>query len=216
MMISSCFINQWKVGSPFRIFQWRHQQIPLQNPTPLDWSTCSISWASLATGILTVGSWLAQLMRLQRRKSRLQPSWTTCHLWWTTQYHNAAESTYWKMFVFDLENHQLKSLTISAALADWYSFLTEEEKEQNVQYRFIRALSDKELIKRWLALDSSNTQDAWSVLHTHHHLRQPRGHGIEGTKDSQCHMEAKPTLPREETPSRQCALMWTLYEVPPT
>ena len=42
MMISSCFINQWKVGSPFRIFQWRHQQIPLQNPTPLNWSMCSI------------------------------------------------------------------------------------------------------------------------------------------------------------------------------
>ena len=34
--------------------------------------------------------------------------------------------------------------------------------------------------------------------HTHCHLRQPRGHGIEGTENSQCHTEAKQTSPREE------------------
>ena len=31
-------------------------------------------------GKLTIGSQLAQLMRFQRRKSKLQPSWTTCPL----------------------------------------------------------------------------------------------------------------------------------------
>ena len=35
-MISSCFVNQWKVGSPFRTFQWRHQWIPLQMVNFLD------------------------------------------------------------------------------------------------------------------------------------------------------------------------------------
>ena len=29
MMIAGSFVNQWKVSSPFRIFQWRHQRIPL-------------------------------------------------------------------------------------------------------------------------------------------------------------------------------------------
>ena len=115
-MISSCFVNQWKVGSPFRIFQQRHQRIPLQNQTPPNWSTCSISWATLAEGSLTIGSQLAQLMRLQRRKRKLQPSWTTCHRQWTMQYHNTAESTNWKMFVSDLESHQMSLLTISKLL----------------------------------------------------------------------------------------------------
>ena len=39
------------------------------------------------------------------------------------------------------------------ALADQCNFPTEEEKEWNVQYRFIRALNDKELVKKLLALD---------------------------------------------------------------
>ena len=116
MIIFSCFVNQWKVGSPFRIFQQRCQRIPWWNPTPLDWSTCSFSWATLATGSLTVGSQLPQLMRLWRKKGRLQPSWTTCHLWWTMQYHNTAEPTNWKMFESDLESHQMNSLTISELL----------------------------------------------------------------------------------------------------
>ena len=33
--------------------------------------------------------------------------------------------------------------------------------------------------------DSNNIKDAWSVPHTHCHLRQPWGHGIEGTENSQ-------------------------------
>ena len=115
-MISSCFANQWRVGSPCKTFQRRHQRIPLRNPTPLDWSTCSISWATLAAGSLTVGSQLAQLMRLQGRRSELQPSWTTCHQQWTMQYRNAAESTNWKMFASDLESHQMNLLTISELL----------------------------------------------------------------------------------------------------
>ena len=39
------------------------------------------------------------------------------------------------------------------ALADRCNFPTEDEKERNVQYRFVRALSDKELVKKLLALD---------------------------------------------------------------
>ena len=115
-MTSSCFANQWRVGSPCKIFQWRHQRIPLWNPTPLAWSTCSISWATLAAGSLTIGSQLAQLMRLRRRRSELQPSWTTCHQQWTMQCRNAVESTNWKMFASDLESHQMNSLTISELL----------------------------------------------------------------------------------------------------
>ena len=43
------------------------------------------------------------------------------------------------------------------ALADRCNFLTEEEKEQNIQYRFVRALRDKEPIKKLLALDLTAT-----------------------------------------------------------
>ena len=64
----------------------------------------------------TVGSQLAQLMRLRGRRSELQPSWTTCHQQWTMQYRNAAESTNWKMFASDLESHQMNSLTVSRLL----------------------------------------------------------------------------------------------------
>ena len=43
------------------------------------------------------------------------------------------------------------------ALVDWCNFLTEEEKEWNIQYRFIRALNDKEIVKKLLALDMAAT-----------------------------------------------------------
>ena len=115
-MTSSCFANQWRVGSPCKTFQQRHQRIPPRNPTPLAWSTCSISWATLAAGSLTVGSQLVQLMRLRGRRSELQPSWTTRHQQWTMQYHNAVESTNWKMFTSDLESHQMNSMTVSGLL----------------------------------------------------------------------------------------------------
>ena len=58
----------------------------------------------------------AQLMRLQGRRSELQPSWTICHQQWTTQYRNAVESINWKMFASDLESHQMNLLTISELL----------------------------------------------------------------------------------------------------
>ena len=68
----------------------------------------------------------------------------------------------------------------------------------NIQYRFVRALSDKELIKKLLALDlTATTAKMLEVCHTHLcHLRQPQGHGIEGTEDSQCHTEANQAMPR--------------------
>ena len=118
MMISSCFTNQWKVGSPFRIFQQKQPQEPdlMQNLTQLDWNMCSISWATLAAGNLTIGSQPAQLLRFQRRKSKLQPSWTTCPLWWIMQCHNTAGSINWKMFASDPESHQMNSSTVSVPL----------------------------------------------------------------------------------------------------
>ena len=39
------------------------------------------------------------------------------------------------------------------ALADWCNFPSDEEKEWNIQYRLVRALNDKELIKKLLTLD---------------------------------------------------------------
>ena len=43
------------------------------------------------------------------------------------------------------------------ALADRCNFPSEEEKEHNVQYIFVRALDDKELVKILLALDLKAT-----------------------------------------------------------
>ena len=194
MMISSCFPNQWKVGSLFRIFQQKQPQEldPMWNPTRLDWNMCSISWATLATGSLTIGSQMAQLMRFQRRKSKLQPSWTTCLLRWIMQCPNAAESISWKMFASDLESHQMNSSTISVLL------LTDATSHQ---MRKRNGTSSTDTSEPWMTRNSSRSclhltwrqqhLDAWSVPNTHCHLRQPRGHGIEGTKDSKCHKEAK-------------------------
>ena len=54
------------------------------------------------------------------------------------------------------------------ALADQCNFLTEEGKEQNIQYRFIRALNDKELVKKLLALDlTATTSKMLEVCCTH-------------------------------------------------
>ena len=54
------------------------------------------------------------------------------------------------------------------ALADWCNFPTEEEKEQNIQYRLVRVLNDKELIKKLLALDlKATTPKMLEVCWTH-------------------------------------------------
>ena len=54
------------------------------------------------------------------------------------------------------------------ALADRCNFPSEEEKERNVQYRLVRALNDKELIKKLLALDlKATTPKMLEVCRTH-------------------------------------------------
>ena len=54
------------------------------------------------------------------------------------------------------------------ALADQFNFPTEEEKEWIIQYRFVRALSDRELVKKLLALDlTATTARMLEVCHTH-------------------------------------------------
>ena len=107
-------------------------------------------------------------MRLRGRRSELQPSWTTCHQQWTMQYRNAAESTNWKMFASDLESHQMNSSTVSGLLLIDATSQQKMKKERNVQYRFVRALSDKELVKKLLALDlTATTAKMLEVCHTH-------------------------------------------------
>ena len=54
------------------------------------------------------------------------------------------------------------------ALADGCNFPSEEEKERNVQYRFVRALDNKELVKKLLALDlKATTAKMLEVCHIH-------------------------------------------------
>ena len=54
------------------------------------------------------------------------------------------------------------------ALADRCNFPSEEEKERNIQYRLVRALNDKELIKKLLALDlKATTPKMLEVCRTH-------------------------------------------------
>ena len=188
-MISSCFTNQWKVGSPSRIFQWKQpQELDLmRNPTRLDWNMCSISWATLATGNLTVGSQLAQLMRFQRRKSKLQPSWTTCPLWWIMQCHNTAESINWKMSTSGPESHQMNSLTISMLLLTDVTSHQMRKRNRTSSTDSSEPSMTRKLIKKLLALDlKATTPKMLEVCQTHRHLRQPRGQGTEGTEDSKC------------------------------
>ena len=104
------------------------------------------------------------------------------------------------------------------ALADQCNFPTEDEKEQEhpVQIRKSPKWQGTSQEAASPRSDGNNIQDAWSVPHTHCHLRQPRGHGIEGTENSQCHTETKQTSSREKTSSRQCTLMWMLHKVSPS
>ena len=54
------------------------------------------------------------------------------------------------------------------ALADHCNFRTDEEKEHNVQYRFVYTLSDKDLVKKLLALDlKATTTKMLEVCETH-------------------------------------------------
>ena len=54
------------------------------------------------------------------------------------------------------------------APADRCNFPSEEEKEHTVQYRFVRALDDKELVKKLLALDfKATTAKMLEVCPTH-------------------------------------------------
>ena len=167
-MISSCFANQWRVGSPCKTFQRRHQRIPLRNPTPLDWSMCSISWATLAAGSLTVGSQLAQLMRLQEKKKRASAFMDYLS---STMDHAVSQ----RCRIYQLEDVRIRPgespdelVDHLRALADRCNFPTEDEKERNVQYRFVRALSDKELVKKLLALDlTATTAKMLEVCRTH-------------------------------------------------
>ena len=53
-------------------------------------------------------------------------------------------------------------------LADRCNFPSEEEKEHNFQYRFVRTHDDKELVKKLLALDlKATTAKMLEVCHTH-------------------------------------------------
>ena len=54
------------------------------------------------------------------------------------------------------------------ALADHCNFPTDEEKEHNVQYHLVQALSDKDLVKKLLALDlKATTARMLKVFQTH-------------------------------------------------
>ena len=54
------------------------------------------------------------------------------------------------------------------ALADCCNFPTDEEKECNVQYPLVRALREKDLVKKLLALDlKATTAKMLEVCHTH-------------------------------------------------
>ena len=117
---------------------------------------------------LTVGSQLAQLLRFQRRNSKLQPSWTTCPLQWIMQCHNTAESINWKMFVSDPESHQMNLFTISMLLLTDATSHQMRKRNGNIQYRLVRALNDKELIKKLLTLNlKATTPKMLKVCQTH-------------------------------------------------
>ena len=61
-----------------------------------------------------------------------------------------------------------KLIDYLCALADWYNFPSDEEKEWNIQYRLIRALNDKELVKKLLTLDlKATTPKMLEVCQTH-------------------------------------------------
>ena len=72
------------------------------------------------------------------------------------------------MFASDLESHQMNLLTISELLL--IDAISQQKTKRNgtSSYRFVRALSDKELIKKLLALDlMATTSRMLEVCYTH-------------------------------------------------
>ena len=62
----------------------------------------------------------------------------------------------------------MNSSTVSVLFADQCNFPSDEEKEWNIHYRLVRALNDKELIKKLLALDlKGTTPKMLEVCQTH-------------------------------------------------
>ena len=91
------------------------------------------------------------------------------------------------------------------ALTDHYNFSTDEEKEHKIQYHLVQALSDKDLVKKLLALDlKATTAKMLEVCQTHIAISDNLDamglagskpiHAIhQGNHKKQCQQGSKPT-----------------------
>ena len=116
MMTSSCFANQWRVGSPCKTFQWRHQRIPPWKPTPLTWSTCSIFLGN--TGCRKFDHWkpTGTADEIARKKKR-----ASAFMDYLSSTMDHAVSQRCRIYQLEdvrirLESHQMNLLTISELL----------------------------------------------------------------------------------------------------
>ena len=88
-------------------------------------------------------------------------------LQWTMKCHSVAKSINWKMLEYKQENHPT-SLWNACVPQLSCNFPTNDEKEHNVLYCFVHALSDKDLVKKLLTLDlKATTAKMLKVCQTH-------------------------------------------------
>ena len=220
MMISSCFVNQWKVGSPFKIFQRKQPQEldPMQNPTWLSWNMCSISWATLAHR--KFDHWKPTGTADEISKKKKQASAFMDYL--SSMMDHAVSQ---RCRIYQLEDVHIQPrespdelVDHLHALADWCNFPSDEEKEWNIQYRLVRALNDKELIKKLLTLDlKATTPKMLEVCQTHIAISDNlEAMGLKEQKTVNAIRKQNKPHQGKKPPAGQCALMWTLHKVPPT
>ena len=134
----------------------------------LDWSMSSIFLEILAIKSMSDGNQLVQMRRSRKKRIVPKNSWTTYCPQWTTKCLKGVE-------IYQLEDicaypgeSPDELVDCLCTLTDRCNFPSEEEKEHNVQYRFVRALDDKGLVKKLLALDlKATTAKMLEVCCTH-------------------------------------------------
>ena len=189
MMISSYFTNQWKVGSPFRIFQQKQPQEldPMQNPT------CNL------TGIC------AQFPG-QHWPQEIWPLEADWHSRWDFKEEKASFSLHGLLVLYngscsvtmlqDLSTGRCSHPTWRVTRwTNWPSLCSCWLMQLSIRWgKGMEHPVQTHQSPKWQGThqeaactwpEGNHTQDAQSVPDTHCYLRQPWGHGIEGTEDSQ-------------------------------
>ena len=165
---------------------------------------------------------LEPMTKLRRQRQVLTNLWIISSLQWTMKCHSVVGFINWKMSGYSQENHLMTDELMEClrVLADCCNFPTDDEKECNVHYHFVRALSDKDLVKKLLALDlKATTAKMLEVCWTHIAISDNLDAlGLVGSKPIKCHSsrEAQQAMSKWSKTTWKPTPMSELHEVTST